>query len=432
MKIKIQSRPYSEIIEEHRARKAAHRKPKRPNVLFRTLMRVAAIPDLVATHFSFEKIGMERLSRKENALFLMNHSSFIDLEIAAKILYPRPFNIVTTSDGFIGKDWLMHQLGCIPTKKFVTDTTLVRDMLHCARALHDSILMYPEASYSFDGTATPLPESIGRCVKMLGLPLVMIKTEGAFSRDPLYNNLQRRKVIVKATMKYLLSPEEAQEMSDEEICSLLQREFSFDNFRWQQENKVRIPEAFRADGLHRILYKCPLCTAECKTEGKGISITCHACGATATLNEYGTLESEGDLPYSHVPDWYRWERQRVKEEIESGRYKEDFPCDILVSVDTKKLYSVGSGRLVHDENGFTLSSDKGDIAYKQKPLSSYSLYSDFNWYEVGDVICIGDGECLYYCLPKAGDVSVAKVRIAAEELYKIHKAKAVAQKAPTV
>ena len=25
------------------------------------------------------------------------------------------------------------------------------------------ILMYPEASYSFDGTATPLPESLGKC-----------------------------------------------------------------------------------------------------------------------------------------------------------------------------------------------------------------------------------------------------------------------------
>ena len=43
--------------------------------------------------------------------------------------------------------------------------------------------MYPEASYSFDGTATPLPDSLGKCVKLLNIPVVMIKTYGAFARD---------------------------------------------------------------------------------------------------------------------------------------------------------------------------------------------------------------------------------------------------------
>ena len=119
------------------------------------------------------------------------------LENCLHSLYPRPFNIVCTSDGFVGKEWLMRHLGCIPTQKFVSDLGLVRDMLYAVRELHSSVLMYPEASYSFDGTATPLPEGIGKCVKMLGVPLVMIHTYGAFARDPLYNGLQLRKVYEK-------------------------------------------------------------------------------------------------------------------------------------------------------------------------------------------------------------------------------------------
>ena len=71
---------------------------------------------------------MDKLGRKEPCLYLMNHSSFIDLKIVATILYPRRFNIVMTSDGFVGKRWLMRSLGCIPTNKFVTDTALVRNM----------------------------------------------------------------------------------------------------------------------------------------------------------------------------------------------------------------------------------------------------------------------------------------------------------------
>ena len=198
---------------------------------------------------------MERLGSDEPALFLMNHSIFIDLKIAATVLYPRPFNIVCTSDGFVGKQGLMRNLGCIPTKKFILDTTLVRDMRYAVETLHDSILLYPEASYSFDGTATPLPASLGKLLKMLKLPVVMIKTSGAFLRDPLYNMLQLRKVKVSAVLSYVLSPEEIHAKSAAELNKILTALFTFDNFRDQQEHHICVDEAFRADGLNRVLYK---------------------------------------------------------------------------------------------------------------------------------------------------------------------------------
>ena len=46
---------------------------------------------------------------------------------------------------------------------------------------------------------------------------------------------------------------------------------------------------------------------------------------------------------------------------------------------------------------------------------------DYHWYEIGDVISIGNKDALYYCFPK-GDVSVTKTRIAAELLYEMKKA----------
>ena len=69
----------------------------------------------------------------------------------------------------------------------------------------------------------------------------MIRTYGAFSRNPLYNNLQIRKgVKVSADVKYLLSKEDIQSKSLEEIASIVRNEFSFDNFKWQQENNIKI------------------------------------------------------------------------------------------------------------------------------------------------------------------------------------------------
>ena len=420
MKIKVTDKSYEEVMALPREE---HRKPLKPSIFFRTLLKLLSSADLKATNFHCRSIGMERLGADEPCLILMNHSSFIDLKIASTILYPRPFNIVCTSDGFVGKEWLMRHLGCIPTQKFVSDLGLVRDMVYTVKELHSSVLMYPEASYSFDGTATPLPESIGKCVKMLGVPLVMIRTYGAFARDPLYNGLQLRNVDVSADMEYLLSPQEIAKASTAEINTLLAERFSFDNFRDQQEQQIRITEPFRADGLNRVLYKCPHCGNEGAMTGKGTTLTCNSCGKTYLLTETGFLEAqEGETEFSHIPDWYRWERSCVRQELLDGSYRLDIPVRICMLVDSRSIYRVGEGRLIHTREGFHLSGCEGKLDYRQKPTSSYSLYSDYFWYELGDMICIGNSKALYYCFPTGQQDVVAKTRLAAEELYKLTKA----------
>ena len=421
MKIKNRAMAYDKVLL---IQPEPHLPPKRPLMLYRTLLKLFSQPELRAVDFTCTASGMERLAPDEPALFLMNHSSFIDLKIATTVLYPRPFNIVCTFDGFVGKRGLMRNLGCIPTKKFILDTTLVRDMRYAVDQLHDSILLYPEAGYSFDGTATPLPASLGKLLKMLKVPVVMIKTSGAFLRDPLYNMLQLRKVKVSAELRYVLSAEEIQSKSIDALNGILAELFTFDNFREQQTRHIRVDEPFRADGLNRVLYKCASCQTEGEMEGKGTLLRCRHCGKVWELDEFGSLRSqEGDAVFSHIPDWFAWERACVRKDLEEGRYHLELPVEIRMLVDAKCLYTVGDGTLTHTADGFHLTGCGRRLDYRQSPVSSYSLNADYYWYELGDMICIGDMKALYYCFPKtAGDV-VAKTRLAAEELYKMQRRK---------
>ncbi len=420
MKIKQKRVSFEYAVSRKRP---AHKRPKKPHILFRTIIRIAAIPDLVATRFGFTKSRMDKAG-KGPYLILMNHSSFIDLEIVSKLFYPQPYCIVCTSDGFVGKEWLMRQIGCIPTQKFVTDVGLIRDMLYTVNKLKTSILMYPEASYSFDGCATPLPRHLGTLLKKLDVSVLTVLTDGAFLRDPLYNGLQKRKVKVSANLHCLLTREEIKEKSVEEIDAIIDAAFTFDNFAKQKEDGVVVDASFRADGLHRILYRCPHCYAEGKTEGKGIHLTCHACGKVYEMNAYGQLAAtDGDTAFSHIPDWYNWERECVRKEIESGEYLLDTAVDIGILSDYKAIYMVGDGQLMHTADGFKLTGCDDKLEYTQSPKSCYGLYADYYWYEIGDVICIGNKERLYYCFPKK-DAVVAKARLAAEEMYKIHQSTA--------
>ena len=418
LKIRMKRLPYAQVMALPRPK---HRNPLRPHPFFRALIRTLSAPTLHKIGYTVRRERME-LVGDQPCFILMNHSSFTDLKLAYGIFYPKPLCIVSTTDSYVGKRWLMPLIGCIPTQKFVSDLTLVRDIRYALTEKRCSVLMFPEAGYSLDGRRTVLPQGLGAILKRFKVPVVTVTTWGAFARDPLYNCLQLRKVKVSADVKCLLTPEEIEERSIAELDAMIDQAFAFDQFAWQRDNKVAVTEAFRADGLHRVLYHCPRCGAEGHMEGKGTQLTCRACGEVHELDEYGQLHClTGETRFPHIPDWYDWQREQVRTALVRGDYRLDTPVRIGMMVDHKALYMVGDGRLRHDDSGFALDGCEGSLHYEQSPLASHSLNVDYHWYEIGDVISIGNREALYYCFPQ-GDVSVTKARIAAELLYEMKRA----------
>ena len=106
--------------------------------------------------------------------------------------------------------------------------------------------------------------------------------------------------------------------------------------------------------------------------------------------------------------------------MEKDEYRLNTDVEIIVMAGSKCLYKAGEGKLTYDEKGFSLYKTDGTLIHNQPPLFTYSLNADYNWYELGDVICIGDRKKQFYCIPK-DNVSVTKARFVAEERYKILK-----------
>ena len=111
--------------------------------------------------------------------------------------------------------------------------------------------------------------------------------------------------------------------------------------------------------------------------------------------------------------------------MEEGTYLLDTDVEIAVQVNLDGVCMIGNGHLTHDLNGFYLTGADGKLDYRQSPVYSHTLYSDYYWYEIGDVIGIGDNEFSYFCFPKE-NVSVSKARLATEELYKMEKERKIA------
>ena len=65
MNIKENQRAFSEVMAMKRME---NKRPKKPNILFRTLLKVVSTPDLMATKFKCRKVGMEKLGKKTGAI----------------------------------------------------------------------------------------------------------------------------------------------------------------------------------------------------------------------------------------------------------------------------------------------------------------------------------------------------------------------------
>lgn len=419
MKIKVKKLPYEKVLK---LKKAKHKNPKKPSKLLKLIIRLISKKELKNVNFTYEFPDRNTIG-KGPFLILMNHSSFLDLKMVANIFPKNDYNIVSTTDALIGKELLMRLIGCIPTQKFVKDVNLIKDIVYAMQKNKCSVVMYPEAGYSLDGCATLLPENYGRLIKVLGVPTIFVRSFGAFHYDPLYNCLQLRKVNVSCKVEVIATENDAKTLSAEALTERINNCFSFDNFKWQKENGVNISEPFRADGLEKVLYKCPNCLNEGKLVGKGVHLTCNSCGKKYELTTLGEMKAlTGKTEFPHIPDWFNWQRDCVKEEILSKTYNLNVPVRIMMVVNYKCVYDVCDGVLTHNENGFYLESDDKKLIYTQTPLVTHTLNSEYFWYEIGDVISIGDKNALYYCFPKVDGI-VTKARLATEELYKIEKEK---------
>jgi len=155
MKIATKRMSYDDVLKLPKLR---HRNPLKPQMWLMTIVRIVCSPTLWKTKFSYTEERMD-LVKNQPCLILMNHSSFTDMKLAYGIFYPKKMGIVTSVDamtGFLGK--LMRLLGCTPTHKYVADLSLMKDMEYMLKKNKTSVLMYPEAGYSFDGCATTLPK----------------------------------------------------------------------------------------------------------------------------------------------------------------------------------------------------------------------------------------------------------------------------------
>ena len=385
---------------------------------------ILSYPATVRHRNILHKIGTDNL--KPPYLLLCNHNAFMDFKVATKAVFPYRANYVVAIDGFIGREWLLRDIGCICKRKFTQDLSLIRQLKTVIRNGNIAVL-YPEARYSLCGTTAVLPASLGKLCKLLGVPVAVLICHGHHVNSPFWNLHERGVAPTEAEFTLLFTAEDLEKAGADEINDRIVRAFQYDDFAWQKQKKIRTTYAGRAEGLHKVLYQCPSCGKEYRMASSGICLSCLACGKSWTMSEFGELFAEtGDTEFSHIPDWYEWERANVRREVEAGTYSTGImPVRVDSLPNAERFIPLGEGTMIHDLNGFSVrvKDADGDVFEMRKSVPSlYSCHIEYEYLgKYGDCVDLNTLEDTWYIYPHDCDFSVTKMALATEELYYAHR-----------
>ncbi len=397
-----------------------NRLPQKQWQVLRPLTWLLSSFDFFKRKLSIERINLESL--KQPYLILSNHMAFLDFKVLTKAIFPKRTNYIIAIDGFIKREWLLRAVGGICKRKFTNDIVLVRQMLYTLHTLKQNVALYPEARYSLCGTTSVLPNSLAKMCRLAKVPVVTFIMHGNYLDQPVWGVDHRRGNNVAVTMKQILTKEEVTTLPLEEIEARIQAAFVYDEYTWQKENNVLIHDPKNAEGLHRILYKCPHCLQEGKMNSKGVELFCEECGQRYTLKLNGELEANtGSTKFSHIPTWFEWQRACVRQEIIAGTYHIEDEVNIFSLPNTKGFIPLGVGKLVHNQNGFMITWEENGVKKQQhNPVSAmYSVHIEYNYNGQGDGVDITTLTDNYYCYPLHLKNIVTKIHFATEEMFKL-------------
>ena len=388
---------------------------------------------LIGKKYRVEKINMEGL--KPPYFMLSNHMYFIDFELAAMGTLPHRVNNVVSIDGYYRRPFLLELIGAICTRKYTRDMHLIISINKVIKN-GDILSMYPEARYSPAGVTSYMPEALGKLVKLNKAPVVAVVHHGNHLHSPFWNFRKKRKIPLHTTMTCILTAEQVKAMSVEEINEAIKNALEYDDYRYQKENGILIKEPFRAEGLHKVLYRCPHCMTESKMDSKGSELFCKACGKRWKWNEDGNLEAiEGETEFSHIPDWFRWQRTQVEEQIEKGEYSFTDDVEVYSLPRCWRFMKLGKAKLTHNaENGFVLEGHYNgeDYRIERTPMETNSLHIEYDYCYIKPFDCldISTEKDSFYCYPTKENV-ITKLAFATEILYQRGLEKAKGKKVTT-
>ena len=324
-----------------------------------------------------------------------NHSCAYDPMLIGGAFKKRQLTFIASEHILRTKPWgemLSRQFSLIPHSKAGGSKRTA--LMTIKRVRHgESVFLAHEGEQTWDGVSMRIMPHTGKLVKSSGATLVTYRMEGAYLARPRWATNDRNGIIT-GRVAGVYSPAELQELSEEEIEELIERDTFFNVWEWQK-NRPGGPLRFEpirggsADGIERAVFSCPSCGRIGKLTSSGDDVSC-LCGFKIRMKDTGFFEQ--GVPFETPADWIAHDRSMLKELIKhaDGELFGDAGVSLYRINDDHSDVKITEGRLSlrSSDEGFKLGLGTFGVAISEikdmkMVLAARLLFSyDKGYYEM--------------------------------------------------
>ena len=333
---------------------------------------------------------------------IANHQCALDfVNLIGKTSQPMNFVISRSFYSTLPIKGYLQKMGVIPKQQF---QTTVSDMKRMKSVIDNDgrLVIYPAGLMCEDGLSTPIPTATYKFLKWLKVDVYVARSYGSYFVMPKWTGGIRPGRTYIDIYK-LLSKEELEEISIDELRRRTDDALLFDAYREQEDMMVKYANSTNLSGIENVLYICPNCGAEhTMTVENDSRLRCTACGYAQTADEYGFLHNAG--PGEEIRYISNWSRRIYAQEKQFLRDHPEFSLSSRVRirmVDEKKnkFMDAGEGILTLSSEGFHLL---GTIHDTEVDLNIPTCAIPALPFSPGKHLEIQDGSAIYRCLPEDG------------------------------
>lgn len=327
---------HSTAKEEERAARKARRKEMKSMFSLRhylVLMWACCMIRLYVRAKTRMSAAFREQKKKGAMLLLSNHLSAIDFAYFTTPFFGKKVNFVVAENMMYSTPFfatLIQGYHAITKKQFYADYTCIKNIKRNIDA-GISVIMCPEGKVSAEGKTGPIAFSIAKLVKWLGCPVGSSVLKGSGLTLPKWAAGIRRN-RVECNLDIMLTADEVKLMSTAEIMDRIQRALDHNEHVWQIENGLSFRGKRLAEGLERLLYKCPQCGADFSTVTERGTISCSKCGFRAEYTSKGVIEPRGETKEcpSRIDEWFEWQKEEVAKEVQAPDFVLEKPVNLFI------------------------------------------------------------------------------------------------------
>ena len=317
----------------------------------------------------------EKCDLKPPFLVLGNHTTDYDAFFIAKSFKNHLYFVMSdhvSSIPVAGK-LIRHLVSPIPITKSTADVTTVRNILSVIKQ-GAAVAIFPEGNKSFSGGMSEMKPSISKLIKKLNVPVVIYNIEGGYFSSPRWTK-NKRKGKVRGFVKKILTVDEIEKLSEEEIFEIVKDNLRVNAYEVQEREHQKFVGKNLAQNIETLLYVCPNCKNISSLHGEGNVFKCNKCDFESTYDEYGYLHNKY---FDRLDNFDKWQKNYIKS-LDYTTYGEnqiitsDGGFEVLQKVDNYKNKEVGTFTLTCFKNRFELTSEKQNLTILFDDIQGYAL-----------------------------------------------------------